>query len=264
MRFAIIADIHSHTDALKTVIKHAKANSADKIYCCGDIVGYHALPNETIDLVKSHSIISIAGNHDLAVTNSDIDLSDFWEVAVKAINWTKGVLTDNNQEYLSNLPRTTFFNDGFLLFHGAIRGKPFPEMKRIRNLDDVEIVFTDMAHHFPNSKLAFFGHTHVPIVYMNNGEQTFELHDDLIKLELNKSNRYIINPGSICLSRDGDMRSSYVIYDSGSETLHFYRTSYNNDNVLNSTKQAGLLQPRYQRIARRLLKRMIKKIGLAP
>ncbi|MCU7853325.1 MAG: metallophosphatase family protein [Candidatus Thiodiazotropha sp. (ex Monitilora ramsayi)] len=262
MRFAIIADIHSHTAALQTVIKHASANSADKIYCCGDIVGYHALPNETIDLVQSHSIISIAGNHDLAVTNNDIDLSDFWEVAVKAINWTNGELTDNNREYLSKLPRTTFFNDGFLLFHGAIRGKPFPEMERIRSKDDVEKVFTDMSHQFPNCRLAFFGHTHTPVVYMNDGDQTFELHDDLIKLELDKSNRYIVNPGSICLSRNGDMRSSYVIYDSDSETLHFYRTPYENDYVLKSTKQAGLIQPRYQRIARRILKRMIKKIGL--
>ncbi|MEE9542311.1 MAG: metallophosphoesterase family protein, partial [Thermodesulfobacteriota bacterium] len=63
MRYAIISDIHSNLEALRAVLDDIDNRRVDKIVSLGDIVGYNANPNETVDLIRERGIMSIAGNH---------------------------------------------------------------------------------------------------------------------------------------------------------------------------------------------------------
>ncbi|MFX0174530.1 MAG: metallophosphoesterase family protein, partial [Candidatus Hodarchaeota archaeon] len=50
---AVISDIHSNLEALKSVITDLKENFREisEIYCLGDIVGYGPNPQECLELV---------------------------------------------------------------------------------------------------------------------------------------------------------------------------------------------------------------------
>ena len=68
MKYAIISDIHANLTALKNVIADAKACRVDKFVCLGDVVGYGPQPAETLALVRETCFVTLAGNHDDAVS----------------------------------------------------------------------------------------------------------------------------------------------------------------------------------------------------
>ena len=64
---AMISDIHANLEALVAVLDDIRKHGIKKIYCCGDIVGYGANPNECIELVRANKIESVLGNHDYGI-----------------------------------------------------------------------------------------------------------------------------------------------------------------------------------------------------
>jgi predicted phosphodiesterase len=104
MKYAVISDIHSNYEALVCVLEDIKTEKVDKIYCCGDIVGYGPCPNECIELIKSFNIVSVLGNHDIAVSGKS-DLSWFNENAKDAIIINQQMLTQQNLLFLDMLPQ---------------------------------------------------------------------------------------------------------------------------------------------------------------
>ncbi|MGE5173583.1 MAG: metallophosphoesterase family protein, partial [Betaproteobacteria bacterium] len=64
MRTAVIADIHANLEALTAVLGRIKTLKADETVCLGDMVGYNANPNETLDILRSEKVKCILGNHD--------------------------------------------------------------------------------------------------------------------------------------------------------------------------------------------------------
>lgn len=71
MRFAVIGDIHSNIYALESVVQDIKNRDIDFILCTGDMVGYAPFPNEVIDLIRKSNVLSIQGNYDKAIGNSE-------------------------------------------------------------------------------------------------------------------------------------------------------------------------------------------------
>ena len=45
MKYGIISDIHSDIISLNKVITKLEKQNADKIFCCGDLVGYGNFPD---------------------------------------------------------------------------------------------------------------------------------------------------------------------------------------------------------------------------
>ena len=64
---AIISDIHSNLEALKTVLADIRRRGIETIYCLGDIIGYGPDPAECLDLVAANVQFCLSGNHDHAV-----------------------------------------------------------------------------------------------------------------------------------------------------------------------------------------------------
>ena len=63
-RLAVISDIHGNIRALEAVLADIETRGADAIVNLGDCVTGPLWPRETLDLLKSLSLITVRGNHD--------------------------------------------------------------------------------------------------------------------------------------------------------------------------------------------------------
>jgi predicted phosphodiesterase len=221
MKYAVISDIHSNYEALVCVLEDIKTEKVDKIYCCGDIVGYGPCPNECIELIKSFNIVSVLGNHDIAVLGKS-DLSWFNENAKDAIIINQQILTQQNLLFLDMLPQKIVENN-LLFVHGSPRDNIYEYLFTIQLLRTNIKLF--------DQQVCFCGHTHIPLVYLFNflsGTEDIKTpKNDNYIIELENDTKYIINVGSVGQPRDGNPKSCYVIFDTDKKTVEYKRVEYN-------------------------------------
>jgi diadenosine tetraphosphatase ApaH/serine/threonine PP2A family protein phosphatase len=226
---AIISDIHSNLEALKTVLGDIERRKVEAIYCLGDIIGYGPEPLACLDLVLERAKMSLCGNHDHAVFFEPVN---FNLPAERAAFWTRAQLEDDEDVERRNR-RWAFLgglnpleeNGEFLFVHGSPR-KPINEY-----------LFPDDVYTAPQKLLAnfdrmeqltcFCGHTHVPGVFVD--DPYFETPD-----EMGDGHRYtvgdekiIVNVGSVGQPRDRDPRAAYAILHE--DEVEFVRLEYNID-----------------------------------
>jgi putative phosphoesterase len=199
MKYAVISDIHSNLEALRSVLSGIDAIGPDAIICLGDIVGYGADPNACADIIREREIPSVMGNHDAAAAGVT-EPYNFNSAVREAALWTRSELTKENRSFLAALP-DRLETEHFLAVHGAISD---PD-KYILVYRDAEPEFSLMGGH----TLCFFGHTHVPAHHKSPAGPE----------------RHLINPGSVGQPRDRNPRAAYVIYDTESG-IEFRRAEY--------------------------------------
>ena len=69
MRYLILSDIHANYEAFAAVMNSTRRKRWDKAICLGDIVGYAAEVNQTVDrLRRIKPLVAIRGNHDKVVS----------------------------------------------------------------------------------------------------------------------------------------------------------------------------------------------------
>jgi predicted phosphodiesterase len=217
MRYAIISDIHGNVEALQAVLDDIKKKPVDTIICLGDIVGYYPDPEKCIELVKKHTSLCVAGNHDYAAIGR-IDTSNFTYYAFAAMEWTKANISDDTKKYLGSLPLTIEKDDMFFTHSSPSNPQAwvyvFP--------DSEEAVFE--AFNSLTYRLNFIGHTHWPSI-MIQSEDRIMLHQEHT-IKFNGEHYYLINVGSVGQPRDFDSRACYVVYDTGTQTVSLVRVSY--------------------------------------
>ncbi|MGB9770150.1 MAG: metallophosphoesterase family protein [Caldisericum sp.] len=224
MRIAFVSDIHSNIEAFSVALDLIKKRKVQKIMSCGDIVGYGPDPEEAISIFIENGIVSVRGNHDSGVVGDSI-LYEFNEYARLALIYTKRNISKASENYLKGLP-TMIENDDFTIFHGFPNPKnPF---RYILSEFDVMEAFS-----YIRTKIAFYGHTHVPCICRNSPENIIEVLPLLrqTKFKLDKDYRYLINVGSVGQPRDGNPKGAFVIYDSEEYSIEFIRFSYNIEKV---------------------------------
>ncbi len=241
MRYAILSDIHSNLEALEAVLKEADTLGADSILCLGDIVGYNANPNECVEIIRRHGITAIMGNHDSRVAGLE-EPTDFNPIAQEAIFWTRKTIKDTHREFLSTLPHHHIEEEaGFMCVHGWIDSPDsyiFSELEAEYNFRLMEVEALP--------PLVFFGHTHVRVAYTK--KEVFIGSTLSNPLELEEDTLYLVNPGSVGQPRDGDPRSSFLIYDTSKAQVSFHRVSYDLERCIEKIKKAGLPAPLWQRL----------------
>jgi len=210
---AIISDIHSNLAALRAVLDDMVG--VEKIYSLGDLVGYGPQPNEVLDLIKDKLTYKLSGNHDLGCIG-EMDLGAFTSDAKDACNFTDTVLTKENRNYLHSLQPVEVAGDATLV-HASPRE---PVWEYILN----EVIACQNFGFFQTS-IAFVGHTHVPIVYKKSKPNTVILHEESV-LELDPGEKVIINPGSVGQPRDGNPKSSYILFNEDKLTITLKRVAY--------------------------------------
>ena len=218
MRYVVISDIHANLAAFKAVLRDAELRGGfDEIWCMGDVVGYGPEPHECIELLKQHRHICVAGNHDWAAVRK-IDISDFHTDAAQVCWWTMQHITEDDAWYLQNLPIELRRGD-FTMVHGSPR---WPIWEYVLSVDEACASFGRMDTCF-----CFVGHSHVPLFFGQDdtGDCWMQRAPSEITLPAGHQ-RLIINPGGVGQPRDGDPRSSYVIYDDDARQISYYRVDY--------------------------------------
>ena len=112
-RIALIADSHGNLTALQTVLDDIKKRGIKHIYCLGDIAIKGTNPNEVTDLIRENCEVTVRGNCDhLLIYNCVVPLQ----------KWTLDKLSEQNKEFLANLPFSyDFYLSGHLIriFHAS-------------------------------------------------------------------------------------------------------------------------------------------------
>ena len=237
MRFLILSDIHGNIDALDAVLARAPKDSYDRLLVLGDLVGYGGNPNEVVDRIFDlKPDVMIRGNHDKVAAGVE-SADSFNRVAAEAVRWTQQALTPKNRERVASLPAGPQNADRDIeICHGT----PLDEDAYVLD-EDGAVKALDSAHR----QICFFGHTHVPIVYVQEGTSLAVLHlqpgsSETTVVNIVKNNRYLINPGSIGQPRDTDPRASYATFDSKKQRVEVRRVPYRIDLAQQRITEVGL------------------------
>ncbi len=221
MRLAIISDIHSNLEALTRAFDLIQQESIRDVICLGDIVGYGANPNECVDLVRERCKVALRGNHDSAAVDLAVAES-FTRNARIAAEWTGRELTDENRKYLEGLPYTHRMED--VMFVHASPYEP-EEWYYVLSEEDLAAAFQSFSE-----RICFIGHSHFPGIFSEDGPAA----------AVDRSQRYVVNVGSIGQPRDGNARLSFGIFDTENWTYRNVRSEYPIQPAAEKIIRAGL------------------------
>jgi putative phosphoesterase len=230
MRYLILSDIHSNKEALTAVLSFVRRKPWDKCVFLGDLVGYGANPNQTVDMVrKLKPLVAIRGNHDKVC--SGIEEGElFNRMALEAALWTRRKLTRSNLQWLQRLPEgPTVVDEQFAICHGT----PIDEDAYI--FGEIEALNVFRHTEYP---VTFFGHSHFPVIFALS-----------FRFKLRPGVRYLVNPGSVGQPRDGSPLASFAMYDSDTHTVSIHRISYQVKATQQKILKAGLPRPLADRLA---------------
>ncbi len=242
MRYLVLSDIHANLEALEAVLDAAREIPYARILVLGDLVGYGADPNAVVDRVRGlepHTVIR--GNHDKV--GAGLEPSDaFNAVARAAIRWTYEALSDDNRDWLADLPAGPLAVDELL---AICHGTPFDEDMYV--FDDADVLRSMQS---ADRRVVLFGHTHVQVGYRLSNQSLTLVTDDLrrpLHISIGQGH-YLINPGSVGQPRDGDPRAGFAVYDATKQAVEIYRTPYPIERTQARIRDAGLPEALAQRL----------------
>ena len=240
-KIALISDIHGNLEALKAVLKDIEKRKIKRIYCLGDIISKGVNSKECLEIIRNKCEVILRGNCD-ELFSSNIDPNDYDGILKQRIIWNKSKLTEEEQNYLYNLPYCyEFYMSGSLirLFHAS----PKSIEAAVSNLDTLE---TKRSQFLPSENtisdkiadIVIYGHIHIQLM-----EQIY--------------NRTMMNTGSvgnpIDVVRDDNFdanamevtRANYLILEGNLESkeydnnisFQFIRLPYDIDKELASKKE---------------------------
>lgn len=162
-KIAIISDIHSNLEALKTVLKDINDRGISKIYCLGDIIAKGVNPGECIALIKQNCNIVLQGNCD-EFFSKDLQNNEMKNHNYGRYEWNRNMLSLSDIGYLKSLPFCyEFYMSGSLirLFHA----KPNTIDGFVSNLDSLEKKYNMfLPSEYTNSQniadVIIYGHIH--------------------------------------------------------------------------------------------------------
>jgi predicted phosphodiesterase len=237
MRFAIFSDIHANLEALEAVLADAHQRKCTHFVCLGDVVGYNANPHECVERIRELGCPTVKGNHDEQASLPESS-GDFNELAERAIEWTRNHLTDEDKQWLRNLPFQKQVHD-FTIVHATL-DTPAQWGYVFNNLD-AAASFT-----YQHTTVCFCGHTHVPMVFIRDEGVRRER---IEHLRIEPAKKYLINVGSVGQARDGNWRAAYCIYDIETNLVQQLRIKYDLPVVQKKVIEAGLPRPLAERLA---------------
>ncbi|HPA19933.1 MAG TPA: metallophosphoesterase family protein [Verrucomicrobiae bacterium] len=237
MRFGIFGDIHGNLEALEVVLNDMQDQGVTHPVCIGDVVGYGANPVECLELVRQLNCPLVKGNHD-EEASTESDLRDFNPAAAEAIRWTRKQLSTEQRGFLKQIRYSRPVAD-FTIVHASLDS---PEKwGYVFNKLEAAASFT-----YQVSQLCFFGHTHVPHVFIRDTD----LHGGFYsKIKIQTKRKYFINVGSVGQPRDGDWRCSYAIYDTQKGLIELRRMEYDVVKAQKKIVAAGLPRRLAERLA---------------
>jgi len=225
MKIAVISDIHSNILALEAVLKDIEGKQVDQIYCTGDLVGYAPFPNEVIELIRQKQIPTVMGNYDDGIgfmrfiCGCDYKDEKAQALGEHSILWTKAHTSEENKEFLRNLPAEIRFTAGgkkVLMVHGS------PNRLNEYITEDTPRDYARDLIELNDADILICGHTHIPF-----------------KMVL--KDKLLINVGSVGKPKHGDPLAVYAIVNFGVDVeVEFHKVSYDFKAIANAIEQSDL------------------------
>lgn len=237
MRVAVITDVHSNLPALEAVLEACAPYGS--LWVLGDVVGYGPYPDEVVARLRKEHAVAVRGNHDAAVLG-DIETHVFNDEARLAVEWTAERIGTSARHWLTDLPEKRE-QDGFTLVHGSPRD-PIWEY-----LVSVSLARRNFAHF--ETAHAIVGHTHVPLVFREDGTRVETIHPrEGTRLALDER-RCILNPGGVGQPRDGDPRACAMVLDTERSEAEWLRVAYPVERIQARMRRQGLPSRLAERLA---------------
>ncbi len=228
MKYALISDVHANLEALEAVMSEIESMKIEHILCLGDAIGYGANPEECAQIIREKCDICLMGNHEAAVIGN-LDISYFTQYAKDAALWTRNHISESTLHWANNLPLISNMHN-FTLIHGSLYQ---PEMfNYVQTIADAEFNFKVME-----TDILFLGHSHQPLAFFNTEPMTYTLGPEI---ELDNSDKVIVNIGSVGQPRDENPLSCFAVYDSEENIVELIRVEYDHTKTANKILAAGL------------------------
>ena len=167
-RIAIFSDIHGNLEVLNSILKDIERNNIDEVICLGDIVGLGPNSKECLDIIMNSKIKMVKGNHEMYIVNDRVYDLIIFETEKEYVRWLKQQLSEEEIEYIENLP---------ISFDMLINGNLFTFCHFLFNIDTdyfYPLTILDGNSLYEISKklstnYMFFGHSHSPFQISNHG-----------------------------------------------------------------------------------------------
>ncbi len=217
MRVAIVSDIHGNRHALEAVLDAVGESTCQELWCLGDLVGYGAEPDACVGLVRAHTAICLAGNHDLGVRGS-LPLEQFSRGAALAATWTQQMIGPETRAYLDQL-EPSCLDEPVGLYHASPRD---PIWEYVLSPLQAELCLDIQSH-----PVSLIGHSHVALSFsrLPGAAATGQTRAPDEQLDLS-AGEWLINPGSVGQPRDGDPRAAWLELDLDRREAVYRRTEY--------------------------------------
>lgn len=235
MRVAVLADVHANLPALEAVQRDFSEEGIQSIWHLGDAVGYGAEPFACLQMLFDLDALLIVGNHEQAACDL-AEANGFNSAAAHAIRWTRDKLTPDTRKDLCDLPVNLSPHPGVFLFHGL----PGNAIGYLRTEETAQMVFDHLTDKDPRIRVAFFGHTHRPMIFTHLTDRPVRMFEPGEELILAPGRRYLVNPGSVGQPRNGDPNAQYLIFDTEEGHISFRKVPYDIDAAQERILQAGL------------------------
>jgi putative phosphoesterase len=205
---AVLYDIHGNLPALEEVLEDAEAAGADSYLLGGDFASWSPWPTETIErLRRLPNTTWIRGNGERWLREPPVDRPEVVEALRER---DSGLGTDEGWLYSLQAQKEL---DAVLYVHGSplsdvdsFPAEPGPDDERMLNgVHDQTVVF---------------GHSHLQ--FRRPGP----------------NDTVLINPGSVGMPLDGDVRAAYVLREEGGD-FEFRRVEFDTERVAQAWEALG-------------------------
>jgi hypothetical protein len=246
MLTALLADIHANFGALEACLRHAREHGAERFASLGDLVGYGPDPAEVIETILTvPGAIVLKGKHDEAI-EIEPKVRDLNDVAYAAIAWTRTVLSEEQQRFLSGLPLIAREGDTCYVHASAKRPEKWTYVEDANAASasiDAAGAWYVFSEHVHEQKLCFASESRESWLISARSRQRYP----------GSSAPQVAGPrGSAGQPRDGNPAASYALFDGAAHTLTFFRIPYDPMATASRIRAAGLPALLAERIERGL------------
>ncbi len=234
MSLALLADIHSNLEALRSCLAHAQAQGARRYAFLGDLVGYGADPAAVLDIVAEHAsrgAVVVKGNHDEAVVADGGYLN---ESAAAAIAWTRGAISPAHRQFLESLP-LCIREEAACLVHASADAP-----QRWDYVDSASAA--EKSSRAAARPYTFSGHVHHQVLYGSDAQgRMIAFHPRAgVQIPISPLRAWLAIAGSVGQPRDGNAAACYALADMGAKSITFHRVAYDHHAAARKVRAAGL------------------------
>ena len=234
MLLAVFTDIHANRQAFGACLDFARARGAERIICLGDVVGYGADPEWTVEKVMDlveHGAIAVRGNHDSAIGTATLSMN---AEAQAAIEWTRGRLSAAQRRFLAELPLAVQEDDRLYVHSEASHPAKW---RYVQTTSDAARSIAATT-----ARITFCGHIHVPALYSMSAvaKMTSFVPTSGVPVQLLSTRHWLAVLGSVGQPRDGDPAASFAMFDTLSREITYCRAAYDVEAAAKRIRDNGL------------------------